>query len=51
MRTKFLLENNNYTVTPKNIHQLITEQEPALTLLEIRNDPKGLSMDDHWYVW
>ncbi|MBW2990980.1 cupin domain-containing protein [Candidatus Woesearchaeota archaeon] len=39
----------SYIVKPRTWHQLKTKEQPALTLIQIIGDPKGLSMDDHWF--
>lgn len=38
------------TIEPNVVHQLYTDYKPALTLLLVEGDPKGLSMDDHNYI-
>ncbi|RJO62298.1 hypothetical protein C4544_00430 [candidate division WS5 bacterium] len=37
-------------VKPNQVHSVITDSDPCLTLLEITGDPKGLSMLDHNYI-
>jgi mannose-6-phosphate isomerase-like protein (cupin superfamily) len=49
-KREILLRNSYYTVRPNVIHQIRTENEPALTLIKIVGDPEGLSMHDHHYV-
>ena len=44
------LKGNVITINPKQIHQVKTGNQFALTLLVIKGDPRGLSMDDHNYV-
>ncbi|MBI4017195.1 MAG: hypothetical protein HY363_05895 [Candidatus Aenigmarchaeota archaeon] len=44
-----LLKNSTLTVAPGEVHQVHTKDQFALTLLSIRGDSKGLSMDDHYY--
>jgi len=44
------LRNSTVIVNPKQVHQVRTGKECALTLLVMEGDPKGLSMDDHCYV-
>lgn len=39
-----------HTIKPEVTHQVVTEKEPSLILLEILGDPEGLSMNDHNYV-
>jgi mannose-6-phosphate isomerase-like protein (cupin superfamily) len=49
-RNKLKLRKNKLEIFPGTVHQVITEDSPALTLLKIMGDPKGLSLDDHIYV-
>ncbi len=45
-----LLEQSSHKIPPNVVHQVRTEDDASLTLLEIIGDPNGLSMDDHHYV-
>ncbi|MFC1697794.1 cupin domain-containing protein [Nanoarchaeota archaeon] len=45
-----LLSQGKYEVKPNMVHQVKTNQNPALTLIKIIGDPKGISLDDHFYL-
>jgi mannose-6-phosphate isomerase-like protein (cupin superfamily) len=48
---KLVLENGNSQVTgPSVIHQIYTEKESSLILLEMIDEKPGLGMSDHIYV-
>jgi len=46
---EFVLREGCTRLVEQGSHQLRTNLQPALTLLEIVGDPKGLSMEDHNY--
>jgi len=46
----YFAEKNTEIIKKGVIHQLCARKSPALILLEIVGDPKGLSMDDHTYA-
>jgi len=49
--TKEVLEQSSCTVPPWRIHQVRTKELPALTVLEINGNPRGLSdMSDHYHL-
>lgn len=47
---EFLLNKNIKKVNQGTAHQLITKNKDSLILIEIKNDPKGLSHDDKHIV-
>ncbi|MEK6934563.1 MAG: cupin domain-containing protein [Nanoarchaeota archaeon] len=47
--TNYELQGATLQVNPGQIHQVHTRDKPALTLIEMLGNPKGLDMDDHYY--
>lgn len=44
------VNGNSKIIPPDTVHQLWTGSSPSIILLEMQDDQKGISLDDHFYV-